>query len=65
MVMLQPCGLTVGSMQMSGSDLQLQPSWLGGAILEKFSGQIYFFFKSSELVENDEAHSDLTEELDW
>ena len=30
-VMLQPCGLTVGSMQMSGSDLQLQHSWPGVA----------------------------------
>ena len=34
-------------------------------LCNSFSRQIYFFFQSSELVENDEAHSDLTEELDW
>ena len=45
--------------------------WIGPAVATymarwiRFSCQIFSLFKSSELIENDEAHSDLTEELDW
>ena len=45
--------------------------WIGPAVATfmarwlSFSRQIYSFFECSELVENDDAHSDLTEELDW
>ena len=60
--MLLPCGLTEVLKLGSGLDLRLPPSWPGFTYFLFFSNII---FQSSELVENDEAHSDLTEELDW
>ena len=60
--MLQQCGLTEVLKLGSGLDLRLPLSWPGFTYFLFFSNLI---FKSSELVENNEAHSDLTEELDW
>ena len=62
MGMLQECGLTEVFTLTSGLDLRLPLSWPGFTFFLFFSNII---FQSSELVENDEAHSDLTEELDW
>ena len=63
--MLQPCGLTGGSTPTSGSGPLSPHSWPGGSVLEQFLFLNELFFKPSELIENDEAHADLTEELDW
>ena len=55
----------VGSTPMSGLDRLSPHSWPGDPVFSSFQTSCVCFFNSSELVENDEAHSDLTEELDW